>query len=158
GGGSVEDLAAYNDEIVVRQIAAARVPVVSAVGHETDVSLTDLVADARASTPSQAAELLVPDQAARRTTLAHLKTRIGRAVSHRLRAERSAIDRHRGLFTAPRFLLAEREQLIDESFARLRAAGLASLARRVSGLAALDRRLAATHPRAVLASARAALG
>lgn len=76
GGGSLEDLAAFNDENVARAIAASPVPVVSAVGHEIDFSISDFVADLRAPTPSAAAELILPDGDALAQTLKHLETRL----------------------------------------------------------------------------------
>jgi exodeoxyribonuclease VII large subunit len=76
GGGSLEDLAAFNDEGVARAIAASPVPVVSAVGHEVDFSISDFVADLRAPTPSAAAELILPDREALARTLSHLQARL----------------------------------------------------------------------------------
>jgi exodeoxyribonuclease VII large subunit len=84
GGGSVDELMAFNDEFLVRDIAACRVPVVSAVGHETDFTLVDFAADRRAATPSQAAELVVPDTAARRQYLDERTMRLKRAMHARL--------------------------------------------------------------------------
>ncbi|KAB7764856.1 exodeoxyribonuclease VII large subunit [Xanthomonas maliensis] len=85
GGGSLEDLWAFNDERLARAIAAASTPIVSAVGHETDVSLSDFVADVRAPTPSVAAELLVPDQR-------ELTARLHRAQARLLQLQRHALD------------------------------------------------------------------
>lgn len=73
GGGSADDLSSFNDELLVREIAASRVPTLVGVGHETDVSLADMVADLRAATPSNAAQLLVPD---RHETIRHVKLRV----------------------------------------------------------------------------------
>lgn len=81
GGGSREDLWAFNDERVARAVAAVTVPTVSAVGHESDISLTDLVADVRAATPSAAAEAAVPDVAVVQGALGHLAKRLGRGLT-----------------------------------------------------------------------------
>jgi exodeoxyribonuclease VII large subunit len=92
GGGSLEDLWAFNEEIVARAIFHSMRPVVSAVGHEVDVTVADFVADLRAPTPSAAAELCVPDAKEIRVSLEHLATRLGRGVSHPLKQARSALE------------------------------------------------------------------
>ncbi len=85
GGGSADDLQAFNSEIVTRAIAASRIPTIVAIGHEIDVSLAELAADVRASTPSNAAELLVPDKSAILQELAGYKTEAGRLLNQALR-------------------------------------------------------------------------
>jgi exodeoxyribonuclease VII large subunit len=158
GGGSADDLAAFNDELLVRKVAASRVPIVSAVGHEVDTTLTDLAADARAATPSQAAELLVADAEARADALDHLRVRLERALDHRLAADQAALDRLRARLGTPQRLLGEQRRDVDDALERIEDVVRAGLAAKRSELGKLERRLAARHPSMVLAGARASLG
>lgn len=92
GGGSIEDLWAFNDERVARAIFASRIPVISAVGHEPDVTISDYVADARASTPSNAAEIAVPDQAEQRDMLLNSQIRLSQAMQRILEGNRKHLN------------------------------------------------------------------
>ncbi|MGC4091555.1 MAG: exodeoxyribonuclease VII large subunit [Polyangiaceae bacterium] len=148
---------AFNDERVVRKIAGLRVPVVSAVGHEVDVSLSDLVADVRAATPSQAAELVVPDMRARQAELRRAEGALARAMRASLLGERSELERRRARLGDPRFVVAERAQELDELTARLRRRIERGLRRREQSSQKLAARLFARHPRAVIAEQRARL-
>jgi len=88
GGGSIEDLWAFNEEIVAHAINNSKIPIISAVGHEPDVTISDYVADARAATPSNAAEIAVPDQDALRQTLDSMSSAMAVALSRQLKAAR----------------------------------------------------------------------
>lgn len=95
GGGSVEELWAFNEEIVARAVAASEIPVISAVGHETDFTICDFSADLRAPTPSAAAELAVPDSLQQREMLSSAARRMVSAVSDRLGAERAMLEKQK---------------------------------------------------------------
>ena len=157
GGGASEDLMAFNDERVVRRVAALRVPSVSAVGHEIDTTLTDLVADVRAATPSEAAELVVPELSQRLQKLELLGRRLGRAMRARHLEDQSLAQSLRMRLSDPRFVIAQHQQGLDEL--RLRAER--ALERRMDAcdqrMKVLSRRLLSRHPRVVLLSSRAAL-
>ncbi len=92
GGGSIEDLWAFNEEIVARAIYRSRIPVISAVGHEPDVTISDYVADLRAATPSNAAELAVPDRAALQDRLAGAESDLRSALSRTIRSARQRLE------------------------------------------------------------------
>jgi exodeoxyribonuclease VII large subunit len=121
GGGSTEDLWCFNEEIVVRAIAKSRIPTVSAVGHEIDVTLSDLVADLRALTPSEAAERIVPNQHEVREWLVAMRSRLGYAMEsllERLRLRLVATEQ-RPVIVRPEETLQRRMQKLDELSLRL---------------------------------------
>jgi len=123
GGGSIEDLAAFNDERLARAIAASTLPVVSAVGHETDFTIADFVADLRAPTPSAAAELVIESKHRLAEHMAHLRQRLDRATRYRLLMARSQLNdlAQHGAFARIQDLLARRTQRLDDLAFRLAA-------------------------------------
>jgi exodeoxyribonuclease VII large subunit len=158
GGGSADDLMVFNEETVVRKVASCRVPVVSAVGHEVDVTLTDMAADARAATPSQAAEMVVPDERAMTRRLGELRSRLVRSMRMHVAEDAATLASLRSRFAHFRFALADREQRMDDLTQRLEQAVRRAGGRRRAELERLHRRLAARHPRTVIATSRASLG
>jgi exodeoxyribonuclease VII large subunit len=122
GGGSFEDLLPFSDEGLIRALAACPVPTVSAVGHEQDTPLSDLVADARASTPTAAARLVVPDLAELTARLDRSRTALARGAQNALDRERRRLDLSRDhLRRAPLLLLERRRAALDHAAGRLRA-------------------------------------
>lgn len=122
GGGSLEDLLPFSDESLVRLAAAARTPIVSAIGHEVDTPLLDLVADVRASTPTDAAKRVVPDMAAELQQLDLLRSRIRSGIRGRIEREQSALEaiRTRPAFAEPLSMLRSHENDVRSALAMTR--------------------------------------
>ncbi|HWR36879.1 MAG TPA: exodeoxyribonuclease VII large subunit [Clostridia bacterium] len=121
GGGSVEDLAAFNDETLARAVAGSNIPVISAVGHETDFTICDFVADLRAPTPSAAAELVIRSKHELEEQLGGMHRRLARAARYQLMHARqalSALAQH-GAFAGMRQVITRREQRVDDLVNRL---------------------------------------
>ena len=121
GGGSMEDLWSFNEEVVVRAIYDSALPVISAVGHETDFTLADFAADVRAATPSQAAEFAVPDRQELLRYVMSLRARLGTLARREVETRRLRVE---GLLQStalsrPQLLLADRKQRLDRAQARL---------------------------------------
>lgn len=153
GGGSIEDLWAFNDEAVAHAIAASPIPVVSGVGHETDVTIADFVADVRAATPTAAAELATPDGRELSLAVDELRGRAARLVGDRVsRRQRDTAALARRLETsAPARRLEARRELVAGSRARLERAAEARLRLARADLAGLTKRMEALSPAATMA-------
>ena len=124
GGGSMEDLWAFNDERVARMIYLSQIPVISAVGHEPDVTISDFVADLRAATPSNAAELAVPEQGELRERIAALRLRLAQAEERRLKLIRQQVEKLQSarVLQNPKNYLEDRRLLLDFQQNKLTAA------------------------------------
>jgi Exonuclease VII, large subunit len=115
GGGSFEDLLPFSNEALVRAVADAVTPVVSAIGHDIDTPLLDFVADVRASTPTDAAKLIVPDVMEQRDAIEQTRLRVWRALTSRLQSERRLLVslRSRPVMADPRAMITVRRQELD---------------------------------------------
>jgi exodeoxyribonuclease VII large subunit len=153
GGGSLEELWAFNDEAVARAIAASRVPVIAGVGHETDFTIADFVADVRAPTPSSAAEMAVPDGAELQRRIGHYRSRLVYSMLQRLEAERNALSRQRRALDrhAPSRVIPEHRQRVDSLTRAAQRALAHRLALERERVASRVARLQALDPRATLA-------
>lgn len=152
GGGSIEDLWAFNDEALVRAVAASEIPVVSAVGHETDFTLCDFAADRRAPTPSAAAEIVVPDVAALKGGISYAEKRLLRSVTAKISGETENVANLERILTlnSPASKLERSRLRVDNLTARLDNSATTALREAKSALAQISARLGGMNPLAVL--------
>ena len=159
GGGSMEDLWAFNEEVVARAVCASEIPVISAVGHEPDVTISDFAADLRAATPSNAAELAVPDREELRAQLASLQKEMAAALQRKAQLARTRLEAliaHPAL-RDPMNLIRDRRLHLDAALSGLAAAQNAQTQAHRQHLTALTASLDAMSPLKVLARGYAAV-
>ena len=149
----MEDLWAFNDEAVVRAIAASEVPIVSGIGHESDIILADFAADVRAPTPSAAAEVATPDRMELTINLQEKRLRLQRLFAEILRALRRELEdlKLALLRVSPRALISDAQQQIDELIMKMMIAARHGLALRKASVEGLAQTLRMVDPSAVLA-------
>ena len=152
GGGSIEDLWAFNEEVVAHAIYDSEIPVISAVGHEPDVTISDFVADLRAATPSNAAELAVPDRDALSQTLDSISNAMANALSRQIRGYRQHLDvlSQSPALKSPTGYLEQKQRQLELMKNRLIAAENQNIARNTQRYVALTAKLDAMSPLKVL--------
>lgn len=152
GGGSIEDLWAFNDELVARAIYASEIPIISAVGHEPDVTISDFVADLRAATPSNAAELVVPDQDVLRQTLDAYTQTIASIMMRRIQTTRRHLKvlSESAPLQTPESYLQQRRRMVDLLHNRLVSAQSLHLGKHKQKFISLTAKLDAMSPMKVL--------
>ncbi len=146
GGGSLEDLWCFNEEAVARAIAACQTPTVSAIGHETDVSISDFVADLRAPTPSAAAELLAPDRTELLKQLSNTERQLTARIDESLQRKRIQLQHLRQRLRHPRERLDQHNQRLDDLNLRMQRAMYAALQQRQQRFTYAQTRLNVQHP------------
>lgn len=152
GGGSLEELWVFNEESVARAVAASRIPVVSAVGHETDFSICDFAASARAATPTAAARLVIPSRSDFLQDLDRHRERLARSVANLARNRRQRLDNlsHRPAMARPLHLLLQPRQNLDHESYRFKSVYARRIQQMRSDLSGLAARLSDLNPMAVL--------
>jgi exodeoxyribonuclease VII large subunit len=151
GGGSFEDLLAFSDERLVRAVAACRVPVVSAVGHEQDTPLCDLAADMRASTPTMAGKLVVPELSELSSMLDRARESLARCAQRTLERDAQRLERSlKRLRAAPRLVLERQGQRVERAHERLRRAPALAVERKRAALESTAGRLRVLSPQKTL--------
>ena len=153
GGGSMEDLWAFNNEEVVRAVASSSIPVITGIGHETDVILADFAADFRAPTPSAAAEVATPDRAILREDLAFRRSDLNQLFGGYLHQLRQSLEMWtaRLRLTSPRAQIASKQQKLDEFVARTETAIQHKMVLSSATLSSLEKNLHAMGPSTILA-------
>ncbi len=152
GGGSIEDLWAFNDERLARAVAASRIPTISAVGHETDFTICDFAADRRAPTPSAAAEIAVPDREELIRAVSGLSDRMAFSLGRRIKVERERVEKLKNSrpLTSPFNMIDDRRMAVLSLASRAEAAAKLTESRKRAMLAAGAAKLEALNPLSVI--------